>query len=349
MERLQFGRDSRYSALESAHHLARYLLVKNLCTGKRVLDAACGEGYGSYLMAGWGAERVDGIDISAAAIENAAKVFTHDNLHFIVGDCETLDRRLGHGQYDLVVSFETLEHVSDVQAYLQSLRAVTRDAGTIVISCPNDHWYYGDGGENVFHRRRLKMAEFKTLTQQVLGPVHSWHEGTFAIGFSILREGDHLPTSGNQSPQELMMSWRSVETSVFTPMQAESAPSQDDLSFFVGVWGSQEVPISLFSGYPVTMNLTRRPLFPKVGQWAIRVDEELERLRARESLLAEAWARVEELNEELSKKEILLHEAWASRDVLNAASQAKDAKLQEAWQQIDNLQAKVAKLSSTLR
>ena len=50
IERLDFGKETLYNATEATIHLSRYLMVKPYVAGKRVLDVACGEGYGSYLM-----------------------------------------------------------------------------------------------------------------------------------------------------------------------------------------------------------------------------------------------------------------------------------------------------------
>ena len=76
IERLTFDGSAPYSALEAAIHLNRYLVVRGLCRGRRVLDIACGEGYGSFLMTDvWGASSVAGVDISHEAIDNARRLF----------------------------------------------------------------------------------------------------------------------------------------------------------------------------------------------------------------------------------------------------------------------------------
>ena len=60
-ERLQFGSEMAYNAMDAAEHLARYAMLRSICVGKRVLDVACGEGYGSYLLAQWGAASVTAV------------------------------------------------------------------------------------------------------------------------------------------------------------------------------------------------------------------------------------------------------------------------------------------------
>ena len=83
---------------------------------------------------------------------------------------EDLAASVPDGHFDLVVSIETLEHVEDAGRYLQAIRRVAREDAVFVVTCPNDHWYYGDGEGNPHHRRRLRLAEFQALTTAALGP-----------------------------------------------------------------------------------------------------------------------------------------------------------------------------------
>jgi len=115
-ERLQFKSDEMsYESMLAAEHLSRYWLVRDFCKGKRVLDLACGEGYGSWLLKKWGAETVIGIDISEEAISNSNQNFGGDGIFFKSGDGCDLDRTLNaNDKFDLIVCFETMEHVPDV-------------------------------------------------------------------------------------------------------------------------------------------------------------------------------------------------------------------------------------------
>ena len=88
-------------------HLHRYLMARELVRGKDVLDIACGEGYGSRILAEV-AKSVIGIDLSQAAAAHASASYTADNLHFAQGDCSCIP--LPNASLDVVVSFETLEH-----------------------------------------------------------------------------------------------------------------------------------------------------------------------------------------------------------------------------------------------
>src|SRR5436190_4788638 len=87
-------------------HLHRYLIARELSRDKCVLDIACGEGYGSNLLASVAANVV-GVDIAQNAIDHAAVRYSRQNLQFKQGSCEAIP--LPDGAVDVVVSFETIE------------------------------------------------------------------------------------------------------------------------------------------------------------------------------------------------------------------------------------------------
>lgn len=94
-------------------HMQRYEIASNLVEGKNVLDAACGEGYGSYILSKK-AKNVMGIDISSEAIEYASEEYKNKNLKYICASIEKLP--LEDNSIDIIISFETIEHVNeDVQ------------------------------------------------------------------------------------------------------------------------------------------------------------------------------------------------------------------------------------------
>lgn len=142
-------------------HFHRYALAQLLATNKRVLDIACGEGYGASMLAEVAAS-VIGVDIDPATVARAAATYMRSNLRFIQGSCTSLD--LPDSSVDLVVSFETLEHHSEHDAMLAELRRVLVPEGILVISTP-DRRYYSDDLKytNPFHVRELYAEEFVQL------------------------------------------------------------------------------------------------------------------------------------------------------------------------------------------
>ncbi len=142
-------------------HRHRYLLAAELTVDREVLDIACGEGYGSAIMAAR-ARRVTGVDIASAAVEQATGRYRRDNLHFARGSCAAIP--LADRSVDVVVSFETIEHHTEHERMLREIRRVLRPAGLLVISSP-DKAEYSDkpGYRNPFHVKELYKQEFHSL------------------------------------------------------------------------------------------------------------------------------------------------------------------------------------------
>ncbi len=143
-------------------HVHRYALARQVAGGKRVLDVACGEGYGSAIIAP-AARTVTGIDISSEAVRHARLRYgLLPNASFREGDATRLD--LGDERFDLVLSFETLEHVEAQDDLVAGLAAALAPGGCMMISSP-DKANYSDatGYRNEFHVRELYRDELSAL------------------------------------------------------------------------------------------------------------------------------------------------------------------------------------------
>jgi SAM-dependent methyltransferase len=142
-------------------HVHRYAFAAELARNKRVLDAACGEGYGAAQLAR-NAQSVAAVDISRQAISHARGRYGAENLNFSVADC--CDLPFEDDQFDCIVSFETLEHLKDQSGLLREFRRVLEPGGFLLISSP-DKAVYTDRyhNENEFHVRELYREELDTL------------------------------------------------------------------------------------------------------------------------------------------------------------------------------------------
>lgn len=142
-------------------HMHRYLLVEHLVTGKLVLDIACGEGYGSALLSR-SARRVIGVDNAQDAIQSARMAYVAQNLDFMVGSCT--DIPLEGSSVDVVVSFETIEHLTEHERMMEEIVRVLRPDGILVMSSPDKYNYSIETGyTNPYHRKELYAHEFREL------------------------------------------------------------------------------------------------------------------------------------------------------------------------------------------
>lgn len=154
-------------------HLHRYAFAAELVEGKRVLDIASGEGYGSEMLARTAAF-VTGVDIDEASILHAQKKYQKGNLTFKKGSCTAIP--LPDDSVDVVISFETIEHVAEHEKMLSEIKRVLVSDGLLIISTP-DKYQYADvpGYHNQFHVKELYKNEFESLlrayfkNQKILG------------------------------------------------------------------------------------------------------------------------------------------------------------------------------------
>jgi ubiquinone/menaquinone biosynthesis C-methylase UbiE len=146
-------------------HWHRYHFVAPLAEGRVVIDAACGEGYGSALLAKRAA-RVTGIDLSTQAIALARRRYGGAaNLEFVEGRCESLP--VGDASVDLFVSFETLEHQQSPRALVSEAARALRPEGLFVVSTPNKALYSdATGYRNPYHPSELYETEFVDLLRE---------------------------------------------------------------------------------------------------------------------------------------------------------------------------------------
>jgi len=142
-----------------AEHFHRYFLARELCRGKEVLDVASGEGYGAAFLAQT-ARMVVGVEIDPRCVEYAISTYRSHNLQFLVGEATKLP--VEDHSIDVVVSYETIEHVPDHQLFLGEVKRVLRPNGFLLISTPDANVYSAPGTEsNPFHVKELTEAEFR--------------------------------------------------------------------------------------------------------------------------------------------------------------------------------------------
>ena len=147
-------------------HRARYRFAGQWARGCRVLDVACGAGFGVQLLAQAGAYPI-GVDLDARALAEARALEPAARL--VRADAACLP--LPDAAFDLVTSFETLEHVPDAAALLGELRRVLRPGGRLVLSTPNRAFGPSEHHQNPFHLREFEADELRQLLQRAFSTV----------------------------------------------------------------------------------------------------------------------------------------------------------------------------------
>ncbi|HEX8067642.1 MAG TPA: class I SAM-dependent methyltransferase [Thermoleophilaceae bacterium] len=157
-------------------HLAVYRFVADRCRGLDVVDMACGEGYGSAVLAERAA-RVTGVDANPEAHEHARIKYTRPGVRFVRDLVEGYSRPC-----DVVVFLQTIEHLQDPGAVLEHFRSMLRPGGVAYVSTPNVLTLAPRGAEksdNPWHVREYRAAEFRELCEasfervELLGLFHA--------------------------------------------------------------------------------------------------------------------------------------------------------------------------------
>ena len=169
-------------------HWHRYAFARRFAVGKRVLDAACGEGYGTALL-GAVAASVVGIDIDIATIDHARVTYGEDiRIRFVAASCSGLP--LPSASFDVVVSFETIEHLRAAEQpdMLSEFARVLAPDGVLVISSPNRR-LYSDARDyvNPFHLQELYRDDLARLLGARF-PAQRWYHQRLAFWSEIWAE-----------------------------------------------------------------------------------------------------------------------------------------------------------------
>jgi len=152
-------------------HWHRYLIARNYVAGKRVLDVASGEGYGSHLLSK-SAASVVGADISPDAVTHASKRYAQECLCYIAADCTKIPEP--DASFDVIVSFETIEHMTEHEAFMREVDRLLAPGGLFIISSPNRPEYSDKTGyANEFHVKELDRTELKALLDPHF-PAQAW-------------------------------------------------------------------------------------------------------------------------------------------------------------------------------
>jgi SAM-dependent methyltransferase len=188
-------------------HWHRYAFARRFVHGKRVLDAACGEGYGSALL-GSVAQSVIGIDVDLATINHASATYGEGTrIQFIPTSCTGLP--LPSDSVDVIVSFETIEHLEPEEQpdMLAEFARVLAPDGLLIISSPNKRLYSeARAYVNPYHLRELYRDELAHLLSRRF-PAQQWYHQRLACWSGIWPEPAAAPTDGSAPATPALEAW----------------------------------------------------------------------------------------------------------------------------------------------
>jgi SAM-dependent methyltransferase len=177
-------------------HLAVYEWIGARLAGERVVDMACGEGYGSDVLAAAGAASVVGVDANPEAHEHARLRYPRANLRFERDLVESFAEPC-----DAVVFLQTIEHVAEPGAILEHFKSMLRPGGVAYVSTPNLLTLAPPGAEksdNPWHLREYRAQEFRQLCEahfervELLGLFHARklrvHELAIELGWDSIHK-----------------------------------------------------------------------------------------------------------------------------------------------------------------
>jgi len=155
-------------------HLFAYEFVREMLPPESVvLDVGCGEGYGTAPISS-AVKKAVGIDVDEKTIRYAQEKYRGTNCEFIAFDGKRIP--FDDETFTSVVSFQVIEHVPDVQAYLKEIRRVVKKGGCIVLTTPNRTYRLWPGQKpwNRFHLREYDARGLKKVLEDVFGEVEVW-------------------------------------------------------------------------------------------------------------------------------------------------------------------------------
>jgi SAM-dependent methyltransferase len=148
-----------------ANHIQRYTFAADVLAREqaaKILDVACGVGYGAHFLATRGIREVVAVDNAADALDSARKNFAHPAISYLQDDCHTLRHAKEHRPFDAVVSFETIEHLKRPTDFLNACRECLSPSGLLIISTPNATVHEARAKWE-FHEKEFTASEFESL------------------------------------------------------------------------------------------------------------------------------------------------------------------------------------------
>ncbi len=182
--------------IEAEHH-ARYRFAGAVVSGRRVLDAGCGVGWGSQVLLDYGAASVDGVDIDEFAITESIRRCPAGT--FVQADLMHLP--FPAHAFDVIACFEAIEHVEEPLRGLDEFRRVLAPGGIVLVSSPNPGVYPAG---NPFHRHELTPQELLTAMGERFAHTELWRQHNF-MASALHQDGAEQAGPTGAAPQVALL------------------------------------------------------------------------------------------------------------------------------------------------
>lgn len=254
-------------------HLHRYAICRDRVAGQRVLDVACGAGYGTNILAQVAAHAT-GLDLDEGAIRTARRRYRRQNLKFVAADCCNMP--FEDGSFDAVTANEMIEHIEDHDAFIDEVKRVLQPGGMFMVSTPNKPIYNRHKSPNPFHVSEMDIPEFRELLES-----HFRHVHFTGLRMALVSAGFELEAAKQSSNLVAAKTYRGFRESNGKPNVTNDELSLDE----------PEYVLALCSDRPIEQDATASTIFfsrdddlwnehEKIMAWASQLHEEDEVLRA---------------------------------------------------------------------
>lgn len=318
-------------------HVHRYAFARRFVAGRRVLDAACGEGYGSALLAA-AAREVTGVDIDAPTLAHATTAYAGiANLVFRQGSATALP--FADASFDAIVSFETIEHLpaAEQPAMVADFARVLAPGGLLILSAPNRVEYSERRGyANPFHQHEHDRGELDAL----LAPHFAWrrfhHQRTW-LGSALWNEAQSVGFEAAVGDPSGIAPATPPPAMYFVVLAARTAadlPQSDGLSLFSDAAGGELARLQAQGGQIIRLDTL-------LAQRTTALDHASAHVTQLEALVGQRERLVVERDAQLAAQVVRL-DAFARQEAEHAATlQATRNELAHASDENARLQAAV--------
>ncbi len=263
-------------------HESRYHFASEFVKDKVVADMGCGAGYGCKILLEFGAKSVYGLDISLETLKYARSEFSAEGLMHIWSPVESLP--FSDNNFDLVTSFEVVEHLKDYKGHLLEIKRILKDDGLLIISTPNVsvQIHTRKNMERNFHVHEFCFHDFKKFIQEYFPNVEFYSQ---RYNHSIVIE------PYNEKRENI-----SIENQ---NRFLDDTPSDFDGDYVIALCSKKDISSFNFESKSRIYNISHTSRIHEVRRHIIELDEEIKELR---KLSDERGKWASELDAELKDK-----------------------------------------------